>query len=454
MDSFSTFCPFTGALLKSFKYRTLAEVEQDLASAENEFQRWRKVPLDERAKYLRHLGVSIKLNKDKLAHHMHREMGKSFTEAYAEVEKSALTCEYYAEKGPDFLANEIISDSPYSRSEVSFQPLGVIFSIMPWNFPLWQLIRFAAPAVMAGNVVLLKHSDLVPETAECITDIWQQTFSGFKLLHNVPMTHSVAAQVIAHPLIKAVTFTGSTQGGRAVAVEAAKNLKKVVLELGGNDAYLVCEDADLEYAARASAKSRLINVGQSCVAGKRFFVHKKIYAKFLSLFIEELTSTQIAPLAHKKFQSLLHSQVKKMKDWGGKILVGGVVPEGPGAFYPATVVECPTSVPGFHQEEIFGPVALVFQVESVEEGVLLANSSPYGLGGGIFTKDQRMGKSIVELDLQAGFVVVNAFVKSDPRTPFGGIKESGFGRELSRYGIMEFVNIKTIGVSEVNNEPS
>jgi succinate-semialdehyde dehydrogenase/glutarate-semialdehyde dehydrogenase len=451
MDSFSTFSPFSGALLKSFNYSTWPQIENDILIAEREFQRWRKTSISQRADYLQKLSSVLRRNKAKLAHQINKEMGKSLSEAFAEIEKSTLACDYYAEHGPSFLASQKIKESSYLLSEVSFQPLGVIFSIMPWNFPVWQLVRFAVPAILAGNVVLVKHSDLVAETAELIAEIWTEAFPDFKTLNNIPMTHADAAKVIAHHFVKAVTFTGSSQAGRIVASEAGKNIKKVVLELGGNDAYIICEDADLAHAAKTCARSRLINAGQSCVAGKRFFVDKKVYPQFLSLFMEELESIEISPLAHKKFQSHVQAQVEKMVSFGGRVLVGGFLPDGPGAFYPTTVIECLTPAYEFHQEEIFGPVALVFAMDGIEEGVRMANLSPFGLGGGIFTKDVRFGKSIVEQNMEAGFVVVNDFVKSDPRTPFGGIKESGYGRELGSFGIMEFVNIKTVGVSEVND---
>jgi succinate-semialdehyde dehydrogenase/glutarate-semialdehyde dehydrogenase len=261
--------------------------------------------------------------------------------------------------------------------------------------------------------------------------------------------HNVAEKIIAHPMVRGITFTGSTEGGRAVATSAAKNLKKIVLELGGSDAYIVLEDADIYKAAKACAKTRLQNCGQSCVAGKRFIIVEKVLPEFLTAMEQEMKILPLAPLASKRFQDTIITQVEKLKNWGGKVVFGGTAPQGPAAFYPASMVLFEKNNSEVHHEEVFGPVALVFVAKDASEAMAIANSSPYGLGGGIFTRDLQKGKELIEKEMEAGFVVVNDFVKSDPRIPFGGVKDSGYGRELGHFGIMGFVNIKTVGVGAV-----
>ncbi|AHZ84424.1 NAD-dependent succinate-semialdehyde dehydrogenase [Bdellovibrio bacteriovorus] len=447
MSAFKTVNPATGDVLKSYNHLSWPETEKNIEQAAKDFQIWRKVSFKDRAEVLLKLAQSLRTHKSELAQMMNQEMGKLIAEGKAEVEKCAVTCEYYAKEAESMLKNQLAASSPYKHAEVSFQPVGVVFSVMPWNFPLWQVIRFAAPALMAGNVILLKHADLTAGTSELIGRIFNDLTSEYKLLRNIQVNHEVAAQVIAHPVVHGVTFTGSSQGGRSVAVEAAKNLKKIVLELGGSDAYLVLEDADVEAAAKACAKVRLVNCGQSCVAGKRFIVNEKVAKDFIHHFTKEMKEAELAPLASVKFQKSIVDQVEKLKKWGGKVVLGGSAPQGAGAFYPATVVVFEKDHPEVHREEIFGPVASVFIVKNTEEALAVANSSPYGLGGGVFTRDVKKGKELIEKELQAGFVVVNDYVKSDPRIPFGGIKESGYGRELGHFGIMEFVNIKTVAVA-------
>lgn len=447
MNSFQTVNPATGDILKTYNHLSWSDTKKHIEQAAQDFHIWRKVSFKDRTEVLLRLAQALRNHKTELAQMMNLEMGKLPAEGKAEVEKCAVTCEHYAQKAETMLQNQVAASSPYKHAEVSFQPVGVVFSVMPWNFPLWQVIRFAAPALMAGNVLLLKHADLTAGTAELIGRIFNDLTAEYKLLRNIQIDHETAAKVIAHPAIHGVTFTGSSQGGRAVATEAAKSLKKIVLELGGSDAYLVLEDADVEAAAKACAKVRLVNCGQSCVAGKRFIVHEKVAKDFLQHFVRNMKETELAPLASVKFQKNIVEQVEKLKEWGGKVLLGGSAPQGVGAYYPATVVVFEKDHPEVHREEVFGPVASVFIVKDVAEALSLANSSPYGLGGGIFTRDVKKGRELVEKELQAGFVVVNDYVKSDPGIPFGGIKESGYGRELGHFGILEFVNVKTVAVA-------
>ncbi len=448
MASFFTVNPATGEQLKKFDHVTWEQAELMILDAKKDFEKWRKASFAERSKVLNNLAASLRKYSDDLALQMNLEMGKLIPEGKAEVEKCAVTCEFYAKEAASMLANQK-SASPYKDAEVSFLPLGVVFSVMPWNFPLWQVIRFAAPALMAGNVIILKHADLTAGVAEKIGKIFKDLTSDFTLLRNCQVDHTVAEKIIAHPIVRGVTFTGSTEGGRSVATTAAKNLKKIVLELGGSDAYIVLEDADIFKAAKACAKTRLQNCGQSCVAGKRFIVVEKVLPEFLNAMEHEMKILPLAPLASKRFQDTIITQVEKLKNWGGKVVFGGTAPQGPAAFYPASMVLFEKNNADVHHEEVFGPVALVFVAKDASEAMQIANSSPYGLGGGIFTRDLQKGKELVEKEMEAGFVVVNDFVKSDPRVPFGGVKESGYGRELGHFGIMEFVNIKTVGVGAV-----
>lgn len=447
MGAFSTMNPATGDVLKTYQHLSWEEAEKEISAAAHDFKIWGKASWETRSQALNRLAQALRAHKAELAHVMNQEMGKLIAEGNAEVEKCAVTCEYFAKEAPAMLKNQVALVSPYANAEVSFQPVGVIFSIMPWNFPLWQVIRFAAPALMAGNVVILKHADLTAGTADLISKIFSDLTSEYKLLRNTQVDHDVAAKIIASSKIRGVTFTGSSVGGRAVAIEAAKKLKKIVLELGGSDAYIVLEDADVEKAAKACAKTRLVNCGQSCVSGKRFIVHEKIAQNFIHHFVHEMKAAELAPLASVKFQKQIIEQVEKLKSWGGKVVCGGTTPSGPGSFYPATVVVFERNHSDLHKEEVFGPVASVVIIKSTEEAIKVANSSPYGLGGGIFTQNIAKGKELVEKELEAGFVVVNDFVKSDAHIPFGGVKESGYGRELGHFGILEFVNIKTVGVA-------
>ncbi|UYL08058.1 aldehyde dehydrogenase family protein [Bdellovibrio sp. SKB1291214] len=448
MASFSTVNPATGEQLQKFEHVTWDQAELMILNAKKDFEKWRKVSFAERSKVLNNLAASLRKHSDDLALQMNLEMGKLIPEGKAEVEKCAVTCEFYAKEAPAMLANQK-SASPYKEAEVSFLPLGVIFSVMPWNFPLWQVIRFAAPALMAGNVVILKHADLTAGVSEKIGKIFKDLTSEYVLLRNCQVDHVVAEKIIGHESVRGVTFTGSTEGGRSVATTAAKNLKKIVLELGGSDAYIILDDADISMAAKACAKTRLQNCGQSCVAGKRFIVVAGALQEFLMAMEHEMKALPLAPLASKRFQDTIVTQVEKLKNWGGKVIFGGTAPQGPGAYYPASMVLFEKNNSEVHHEEVFGPVALVFVAKDAEEALQIANSSPFGLGGGIFTRDLQKGKELVEKEMEAGFVVVNDFVKSDPRVPFGGVKESGYGRELGHFGIMEFVNIKTVGVGAV-----
>ena len=442
---FQTLNPATGDVLSNYKHISWQKAEIAIQAAHDEFKKWKKESFAERGKVLLALARSLAEAKTSLARSMTLEMGKSEAEAKLEIDKCILACEYYAENAEKFLANQP-TESNYKSSFVSFQPLGVILCIMPWNFPLWQVIRFAAPALMAGNVVLLKHADITAGTAELIEKCFQTATGNRKIFQNTHVDHEVCEKMILHPLVQGVTFTGSSRGGREVAKVSASALKKTVLELGGSDPYIILADADIAKAAKVCAAARLVNCGQSCVAGKRFIVEKSIAKKFTQSFIEEMKMIKLAPLASKKFQKQIIEQVEKLKAAGGKVLLGGTAPAGAGAFYPATVLQFEKNPEILESEEVFGPVASIIWALDAKDAMNIANSTHYGLGAALFTSDIKKGLEWIEKDLESGFVVLNDQVKSDPRLPFGGIKDSGYGRELGVFGIHEFVNTKTVAM--------
>jgi succinate-semialdehyde dehydrogenase/glutarate-semialdehyde dehydrogenase len=439
---FQTINPATGEVVQAYNYLSLKEVDIIVERASYSLKAWREVSIPRRAEALKKLATNLREHKKELATLMNQEMGKAVAEGVVEIEKCAMTCDYFAEKGAALLKPQTINAN-YAHSEVQFEPLGIVFSIMPWNFPFWQFIRFAAPSIMIGNVILLKHADLTAGCATKIEELCRYIYDE-QIVFNLHIDHSEAARLIQNPQIKGVTFTGSTRGGREVARIAGEALKKIVLELGGSDAYVVMADADIEKAAKICAQGRMVNNGQSCIAAKRFIVHKDVYENFVMQMKVELADYSISPLASIKFQSQLQEQVEKMKKIGGKVLLGGSIPSGVGAFYPPTLLAFDKNDPGIHQEELFGPVALVVRAESLEEAFAIVNSSPFGLGGGIFSGNPEKAQELVAKKMESGFVVVNDFVKSDPRLPFGGVKDSGHGRELGSFGFYEFCNIKTV----------
>jgi succinate-semialdehyde dehydrogenase/glutarate-semialdehyde dehydrogenase len=371
----------------------------------------------------------------------------------AEIEKCALACDYYAENGQSFLRSETVQTGAF-ESYISYQPIGTILAVMPWNFPFWQVFRFLAPALMAGNTGVLKHASNVCGCALAIEQLVIDAGFPEDVFRTLLVGSTAVKQIIDNPHVKAVTLTGSTSAGKAVAAAAGVALKKSVLELGGSDPYLILEDADIKTAARLCVTSRLLNAGQSCIGAKRFIISDKVYEEFKTEFVRLMAAsaygnpldpqTAIGPLARTDLRDELHQQVVSSCALGATLLLGGFVPEGKAAYYPPTVLENVTpGMPAYH-EELFGPVAVLYRFSTIEEGIHIANDTVFGLGAGVFTSDLAKGKELAEKGLEAGCVFVNDFVKSDPRLPFGGIKESGYGRELSYVGIREFVNIKTI----------
>ena len=446
--------PATGDTLKSYDEMTPQQTVAAIEEAHAAWTSWRKATFAERARPMRKAAAILRERKDEFARLMALEMGKPLKQGIAEAEKCALGCDYYAEHAEAHLAPEIIKTEA-SKSYVAFEPIGVVLAVMPWNFPFWQVFRFAAPALMAGNAGVLKHASNVPGCAIAIEDIFVQAGFPKGVFRTLLIGSRHVKGVIEHPLVSAVTLTGSTPAGKAVASQAGAALKKTVLELGGSDPYIILEDADLDYAVNTCATSRLINSGQSCVNAKRFIVVQPLVAAFTEKLVAAMKSrtmgdplsdgVDVGPQARPDLRDELHQQVVDSIAKGATLLLGGEIPAGKGSFYPPTVLaDVKPGMPAYN-EELFGPVASIFAARDEADAIRIANDSIFGLGAAVFTKDVARGERVAR-ELEAGCTFVNTLVASDPRLPFGGIKESGYGRELGTYGIREFVNIKTVYV--------
>ena len=448
--------PATGETLADYEETSPEAVRRILEDAHAAFLAWRGASFSERARPMRRAAEILRDEAGQFARLMAREMGKPVREGVAEAKKCATACDFYAENAERFLAREEIETEARS-SFVAFNPLGVVLAVMPWNFPFWQVFRFAAPGLMAGNAAVLKHASNVPGCALAIEDVLRRAGFPENLFRTLLVGSSRVEKILESSLIRAATLTGSGPAGRAVARKAGELLKKTVLELGGSDPYLILEDADLEAAAAICARGRLINSGQSCIAAKRFLAVEKIRPRFEELFVEKMRAakmgdplredTEVGPQARHELRDDLHRQVEKSVARGARCLLGGKVPDDPGAYYPPTVLTDVRKGMPAYDEELFGPVAAVIPVRDEEEAIQAANDSVFGLGGAVITRDLSRGERIAAERIESGCVFVNDAVRSDPRLPFGGIKESGYGRELSAYGIKEFVNIKTVYVA-------
>src|SRR5215471_18122789 len=447
--------PANGEKLKEFSPLDDAEIEKRLSRAESAFREYRRFTLTERAELLHGVSELLFQEKQTFAEIITLEMGKLFRDSIAEIEKCARGCRYYAENGARFLEEEP-AQTDAAESYVEYQPLGPVLAVMPWNFPFWQVFRFAAPALIAGNVGLLKHASNVPQCAIAIEQIFCR--AGYKegVFQTLLIEPEQVERLIADPRVKAVTVTGSEKAGAAVASAAAREIKKSVLELGGSDAFIVMPSANLESALNTAVKARTINTGQSCIAAKRFIIANEVYERFLKQLVDRMRAlkvgnptdpeTELGPLATEQILQGVHDQVLKSIAAGAKLLTGGNRIHGPGFFYePTVLVDVPKDSPAY-REEIFGPVASVFRVGDVHAAIELANDTTFGLGSSAWTKDHEE-KKLFASELEAGMVFINAMVASDPRLPFGGVKRSGFGRELGAAGIREFTNTKTIWIS-------
>lgn len=452
--SFQSKNPATGELLEQFPALTAEQIERALATAADAVPIWSNTPIASRCKRVARLAEILRVRKDELARLITLEMGKLFGEAQAEIEKCAIGCDYYAENGAAQLADEPI-ESDASRSLITYQPLGTILAVMPWNFPFWQLIRAAIPALIAGNTVMMKHASNVPQCAMAIDSIFREAGFADGVFINLMIRSNEVGGVIGDPRIHGVTLTGSEAAGRSVAAIAGGALKKSLLELGGSDPFIVLADADIELAAQHAVMGRFLNCGQSCIAAKRFIVVEEIAEQFLARFKTAVTQLQagdpndadttLAPMARADLRDELHRQIENSVALGAQLICGGEPIERPGFYYSATILDHVSPGQPAWSQELFGPVASIIRVKDEREAIAVANGTDFGLGGAVFTRDSERGERIAR-QLECGAAFVNGLVKSDPRLPFGGIKQSGYGRELSWLGIREFVNAKTLWI--------
>jgi succinate-semialdehyde dehydrogenase / glutarate-semialdehyde dehydrogenase len=454
-DRLQTINPATGEPGKTYDQHSIADAHEAAKGARAAFLEWRRTSFEQRAAAIRRAAEILRARKDEFARLMTDEMGKTLDDGRAEVEKCALHCDWFADHSAGYLADEPV-DIGGGEAFVTFNPIGVVLAVMPWNFPFWQVFRAAAPALMAGNGMLLKHASNVPGCALAIEEVLHEAGIPAHLFRTLLLPSSEVGVLISDENVAAVTLTGSVGAGRSVAAAAAAVLKKCVLELGGSDAYVVLEDADIAASAKIAATARMVNAGQSCIAGKRFIVVRSIVEPFEAALVEAMRGydmgdptregTRLGPLVSVAARDAIHRQVEESIAKGATLLLGGTVPVRPGAWYPATVLGNVRPGQPAHDEEVFGPVAAVIAAEDETDAIRIANASEFGLGSGVLTSNLERGRRIAARELEAGMSFVNENVRSDPRTPFGGVKHSGYGRECSAYGIKEFVNIKTVHV--------
>lgn len=431
------------------------EIKTKISASNEMFKEYSFTDFSFRKNCLQRLAILLRERKESLSILMTNEMGKPMAQSRAEVEKCAWVCDYYVENGESFLTEQIVKTDA-SKSFVAFEPLGIVLAVMPWNFPFWQVFRFAVPALMAGNTALLKHSSNVMGCAVEIEKLFDDSGFPKNVFQTLIIGSSLVQNIVSDFRVKAISLTGSTEAGKSVAELAGRHLKKCVLELGGSDPYLILEDADIDSAVDSCATARLINGGQSCIAAKRFIICEKIYDEFEQKFISKMSlkkfgnpmdeTNDLGPMASVKLRDELHAQVLASINGGAELKLGGFIPDSEGAYYPPTVLTNVSKNNVAFREELFGPVAPLIKVKDENEAIAFANDSHFGLGAALFTTDLERGEFLAKKKLNAGNCFVNTFVKSDPRLPFGGVNESGFGRELSLFGIREFVNIKSVFV--------
>ena len=453
----------TGEAGKSYQETSLGDALAAAAAAREAFLEWRRTSFADRAAIVRKAAEILRARKDEFARLMTEEMGKTVSDGRAEVEKCAFHCDWFADHAEEYLAQEPV-DIGGGEAFVTFNPLGIVLAVMPWNFPFWQVFRAAAPALMAGNGMLLKHASNVPGCALAIEKVLHDAGVPKALFRTLLLPSREVEALIKDDNVAAVTLTGSVAAGKSVATAAGSVLKKCVLELGGSDAYVVLEDADIPAAAKVAATARMVNGGQSCIAGKRFIVVRSILEPFEKAMVEAMTAyemgdptketTKLGPMQSVDARDGIHRQVTESVAKGAKLLLGGEVPEKSGAWYPATVLSNVRPGQPAHDQEVFGPVAAIIAADDQTDAIRIANASEFGLGSGVLTSDLDRGRRIAAEELEAGMSFVNQNVRSDPRAPFGGVKHSGYGRECSAYGIREFVNIKTVHVKPLGGEGS
>jgi succinate-semialdehyde dehydrogenase / glutarate-semialdehyde dehydrogenase len=454
---FKTENPATGQPGKTYRGHTLEEALAIAGDAHLAFKDWRQRDFAGRAQLMKAAAVTLRRRKDEFADLMTAEMGKTRSEGLSEIEKCAFNCDFFARHAEQFLARQPV-DMGGPKAFVTFNPLGTVLAIMPWNFPFWQVFRFAAPSLMAGNTAVLKHASNVPGCALAIEDVFREAGFPADIFRTLLIPSRDVEALIGNPAIAAVTLTGSVAAGQSVASAAGKNLKKAVLELGGSDAYLILGDADIEKAAAVSVAARMVNGGQSCIAGKRFIVVSSAKEAFERAFVAKMQGiamgdpgnpeTKLGPMQSVKAREEIHRQVQESIAKGARLLCGGTIPDKPGAWYPPTVLSDVKEGQPAHDEEVFGPVAAIIEARDEEDAIRIANDSPFGLGSGVITSNLERGERIAAERLDAGMSFVNGNVRSDSRLPFGGVKHSGYGRECSQFGIHEFVNIKSVLVSD------
>ena len=449
-----TINPATGKSIKDYKMMTTDEMNSAVTSCHEAFLEWKNKPAEERAKIISNIGKKLDDHKQELAELMTMEMGKLVKQGIQEVELCSGICDYTAENGPLSLQDEERDLPEGGKGYITYSPLGVIYGIQPWNFPAYQVVRYSIASLMAGNGILLKHSEGVTGSALLLEKIYLEAGLPENLFKVLLISHDQSDAVIEHKLIRGVTLTGSPAAGRIIGKKAGENLKKSVLELGSNDAYLVLEDADLELAVKTCVMGRIYNNGETCVAAKRFIVVDKVYDQFKKAFVEQMSQVKagdpskdesdIGPMARKDLREELHEQVEESVKKGAKVLCGGKIPDGDGFFYPATVLD--NLEPGMpaYDDELFGPVASLIKAKDADDAMRIANSSRFGLGGGIFSKDEDKARELAKYHFDTGMVFINSFGLAKPSMPFGGVKDSGFGREHGGFGLHEFVNVKAI----------
>lgn len=452
MTMIKTINPATNTELSTHDLHTSQDVIEIINKADETYQSYKMTTFTERALLMNRAADILESRKNVYGEMMTLEMGKPLSSAIAEVEKCAWVCRYYAKNAESFLSDELV-DTDATKSMISYRPIGIILAVMPWNYPMWQVFRFAAPALMAGNVGLLKHASNVPQSALYIEEVFRDAGFPEYAFTSLLIPSSEVQSILENKKVKAATLTGSGPAGSAVASNAGAQIKHTVLELGGSDPYLVLHDADLEHAAEQCKTSRLLNAGQSCIGAKRFIVVEAVYDEFLAKFMSKMesaimgdpmTEVDLGPMARHDLRDEVHQQVVESVKNGAELILGGHIPDSVGAYYPPTIlINVKPGMPAY-EDEIFGPVASVIKAKDEEDAIRIANDTDFGLGACVFTEDVVRGEQIAKDRLEAGCCFVNQFVKSDPRLPFGGIKNSGVGRELSYYGIREFVNVKTV----------